>query len=251
MRYVTYATEPTPGRPNEDYVLAGPTWVAVLDGATAPHGIDSGCSHDVRWLVRHLGMALAARLSGSRDALDAILVEAIRIVCAEHGDTCDLTNPDSPSSTVAVVREREGELDYLVLADSPIILDTLQGLRPILDDRIAHLPDHTPEGIRSRRNRPDGFWVASTNPEAGFHATHGSVALGDVRRAALLTDGATRFVERFRLGDWQTLLDLLERQGPDELIQRVRKAEEAETESERTGKRGKLQDDATAAFVRY
>jgi hypothetical protein len=251
MRYVTYATEPTPGRPNEDYVLAGPTWVAVLDGATAPPGVDSGCSHDVRWLVRHLGTALAAGLSGSRDALDAILAEAIKTVCADHGDTCDLTNPDSPSSTVAVVRERAGELDYLVLADSPIILDTLQGLRTILDDRIAHLPDYTLEGVRSRRNRPGGFWVASTNPEAGFHAARGSVALGDVRRAALLTDGAARFVERFRLGDWQALLDLLERQGPDELIQRVRKAEEAEPESERKGERRKRQDDATAAFVRY
>ncbi|QKW20525.1 hypothetical protein HUT16_16935 [Kitasatospora sp. NA04385] len=32
---------------------------------------------------------------------------------------CDLTNPNSPSSTVAIVREHNGRLDCLTLADSP------------------------------------------------------------------------------------------------------------------------------------
>ncbi len=31
---ISYASVPTPGRVNEDYVVSGPEWVIVLDGAT-------------------------------------------------------------------------------------------------------------------------------------------------------------------------------------------------------------------------
>ena len=51
---ITYATEAAPGRVNEDTAVCGDGWAVVLDGATAPEGVDSGCVHDVRWLVRHL-----------------------------------------------------------------------------------------------------------------------------------------------------------------------------------------------------
>lgn len=59
----TYATIATPGRTNEDYLAAGPDWAFVLDGATEPSGVDSGCTHGVPWLVRRLGGALARRLA--------------------------------------------------------------------------------------------------------------------------------------------------------------------------------------------
>src|SRR5689334_16883747 len=38
---ITYATQAAPGVVNEDYVVAGPGWAVVLDGATAPAGVDS------------------------------------------------------------------------------------------------------------------------------------------------------------------------------------------------------------------
>jgi hypothetical protein len=47
---------------------------------------------------------------------------SIRWVKAQHASTCDLDNPASPSSTVALLRGRGAEIDALVLADSPILL---------------------------------------------------------------------------------------------------------------------------------
>lgn len=52
----------TPSRPNEDYAAAGPGWAIVLDGATHFDGVDTGCIHDVSWLVGHLAAALAGQL---------------------------------------------------------------------------------------------------------------------------------------------------------------------------------------------
>jgi len=48
---ILYATEPTPGHANEDFVITGPTWAIVLDGASARPGTDTGRIHDVPWFV--------------------------------------------------------------------------------------------------------------------------------------------------------------------------------------------------------
>ena len=251
---VSYATEPTPGRRNEDHVVAGPGWAVVLDGATPRPGVDGGCSHGPGWLVRRLGGALAARLAAEDERpLPDLLAEAIASVADLHADRCDLSNGDSPSATVAMLRwdgTAERAAEWLVLADSPVLLDradgTAQGgaVEVVRDDRIDHLPAYTHEAVRRARNSPGGFWVASTRPEAAYEALHGRAR--GVRRAALLSDGAARLVERFGLLDWPGLLDLLDRDGPQELIRRTRAAER---ERRVEGRRGKLFDDATAVFV--
>jgi Protein phosphatase 2C len=249
---IAAATEPTPGQVNEDFVITGPTWALVLDGATTRPDIDTGCIHDVPWFVRHLAIEFALLLTRSPDrALDHALADAIAATRRLHEDTCDLTNPDSPSATVATIRARDGKLDYLLLADSPLIIDQNGRVDAIIDDRTTHLSDYSVEGVRAARNNPNGFYVASTLPDAAYHAVHGSIHTTGLRRAALLSDGAARLVERFHLADWKQLLDLLATEGPEELIRRTRLAEQAETEAEQAERRGKKHDDATAVLVTH
>ncbi|MFC4913701.1 protein phosphatase 2C domain-containing protein [Actinomadura gamaensis] len=246
--HVCFASEPAPGRPNEDFVVAGPDWAVVLDGATAPPGVDSGCVHNPAWLAHRLGGALATRLSAEDERpLDDLLAESIKTVCEMHADRCDLSNPDSPSATVAMLRLREDVLEWLVLADSPVLLDVDGEVRVIRDDRVDHLPGYTLEAVRTARNAPDGFWVASTRPAAAYEALSGRIEASSVRRAAMFSDGASRLVERFETLDWTGLLDLTDREGPLAVIERTRAAESAEPDGARRGKR---YDDATAALFR-
>ncbi|MQY06151.1 hypothetical protein [Actinomadura macrotermitis] len=243
---VTFASEATPGRANEDHVVAGPGWVVVLDGATARPGVATGCAHDPGWLVRRLGGALAARLAlGGGEPLADLLAGAIEAVRGAHGGACDLGNPDGPSAAVAMLRHDGGTADWLVLADSPVLIDTGE-LRVIKDDRVDRLPSYTDEAVRAARNSPGGFWVAAARPEAAHQALTGRAA--GVRRAAVLTDGASRLVDRFGLADWNGLLDLLDGAGPRELIRRTRLAEAAD---DGAGRRGKRYDDATAVMIRF
>jgi hypothetical protein len=247
---ILYATEPTPGQVNEDFVITGPTWAVVLDGASPRPGIDTGCIHDVPWFVSHLGTELTRQLVGAPTAtLDDTLADAITATRRLHEHSCDLTNPESPSATVVALRQRDDELDYLTLADSPLIVDVDGDVRAIADDRTAHLTDYSPAGVRAARNSPNGFYVASTMPEAAYKAIRGTLPTTTVRRAALLSDGAARLVERFRLMDWRELLDLIADHGPQELIRRTREAEAAETDADRATRRGKQHDDATAVLI--
>lgn len=249
---IIHASAATPGLINEDFVITGSSWAVLLDGATAPPGVNSGCIHDVPWFVHSLGAEFARRLTLSpSEPLDDALATAITETRRLHEHTCDISNPDSPSATVVAVRQRDGHLDYLTLADSPLIINTNGAVRAITDDRTAHLADYSPEGISAARNSPDGFYVASTLPEAAYKAISGSFPITSVSRAALLSDGAARLVERFALADWRQLLDLLSAQGAAELIRRTRQAELAETDTERVGRRGKRHDDATAVLVTH
>jgi len=175
-----HATASAPGRSNEDYVCSGADWAIILDGATAPAGVDSGCVHDVVWLVRSLASAMTPRLilpGGS--TLADILAAAIKDTTDAHADTCDLANPDSPSATVSIVRARGDALDYLTLGDSPIVLwHRNESFTPIADDRTSHLPGGRPytiELVRAHRNktgaRARAAWIGGIRQPVGITAS--------------------------------------------------------------------------------
>ncbi|MBS2539109.1 protein phosphatase 2C domain-containing protein [Catenulispora sp. NF23] len=246
-------------RPNDDFVIATESFVIVLDGATAPVGVDSGCVHDVPWLVARLGANLAGLLLREpRAALVDVLRGGIAATMGEHADTCDLENPDSPSSTAVMLRCGAQTVDYIVLGDSAIVIERGVGasasasasateLTVAHDNRTAHLPDYSVGGVSRLRNTDEGFWIASNRPEAADKAIVGSIPIGDVTRAALMTDGITRLVERYGR-TWLEVLERMDKYGPREVVADVR-GEELATPS--GSYRGKVHDDVTAVFCRF
>jgi len=266
---VAFASIPAkPDQANEDFIAATSHAVVLLDGAGTPVGSESGCNHGVAWFVRRLGVALLSRLATADSDLVQCLAASIREVGALHAGTCDLAHPGSPSATVGVLRVRDDVLDYLVLADSVLVLDLRNELRVVSDDREARvgrlfrarmdaLPNGTlehdeahreyVEQLRAHRNRPGGFWVASNELEAAQHAITASVPRAQVRAVALLSDGASRLVDRFGLATWEDALKVLDTLGPGELLRKVREAENSDLTGSRWP-RGKAFDDATVAY---
>lgn len=244
---LTYATCAGDGQGNEDYVTAGFDWAVILDGATAPAGVDSGCIHDVRWLVRQLAAAITARMPVTAAPLADLLAEAISDVREAHGGTCDLDNPDSPSSTVAMCRITGTLLEYLSLSDSAVLHARPGRLAEVfLDDRTSHLPGGRPYPyalLRSLRNQAGGFWVASTVPEAAYEAVRGACEIASDSSVLLLTDGVTRLVELYGQ-TWDSLAVMAAEQGPSALIAAVR-----QHENDQPPPYGKQHDDATAIHM--
>jgi hypothetical protein len=267
---VSLATTPgMPDRSNDDFVAATTDAAVLLDGVGTPVGSTSGCLHGVAWFVGQLGTALLARLAGTDKAdLAACLAEAIAYVRALHQGTCDLSHPGTPSATVLAVKETAATLDYLVLADSVlavnhdgevhVLTDTREAevgreLRRHMDSLASDSSEHAAahrqyvERLRAFRNRPGGFWVASAEPEAASKALTGSIPHAGVQAAALLSDGASRLADRFRLATWAEVFKTLDTSGPDALLRQVREAEDSDPAGRRWP-RGKLHDDATIAY---
>ncbi len=270
---IEIATEPArPDRPNEDFVAASPNAVVLLDGSGTPAGSDSGCVHGVAWYASRLGVNLLATVTTRPDQpLADCLAEAITQTAELHADTCDLTHPGTPSATVIAVRLTETDVEYLVLADSTLVLEPAdeRSLVAITDDREARVgavlrrpmdsqptgsPAHTDahrayvEALRAHRNRPGGFWVAADDPAAAREALTGSIPRTDLAGFTLLSDGATRLVDRFALANWSQALTLIRNHGPAELIHQVRTAEHDDPDGKRWP-RGKAHDDTAVATV--
>jgi len=269
---ISLASAQGSGSKNEDWAGATPSVAVVLDGITSPPGLEeTGCSHGTPWLVASIGSNLTF-LAEQQPTLDlpAMLGQAIATTAARHADTCDLNDPATPSAAVAMVRATSDGLDYLVLSDAVVVIEGRNELRVIADLRgqevvaseraatFAHpigSPEHAKarhamvEVQRSYRNSPDGYWVAAGKPEAASHALTGQVPRSDVRRAAVLSDGAAALVEYGRT-DWNGLLDILEHDGPAGLIARVRDAEQSDPDGVRWP-RFKPSDDATAIFCTF
>jgi len=195
---VMMATSPGhPGRSNEDFVGAVPGAAVLLDGAGIP-GTESICHHGVAWYTRRLGGALLGSLSvGDGRGLSSVLADAIDQLAAEHRRTCDIADPSSPQATVALVRVDGERAEYLVLADSYVLLGgpgdnsvvVTDGREVALRRSCLALLDGLeagPQGygaaretaigaLRARRNQPGGYWIAKDDPRAAEEAVTGAV----------------------------------------------------------------------------
>jgi len=88
---------------------------------------------------------------------------------------------------------------------------------------------------------------AAADPQAARRALTGTWINNTIRRAAILTDGASRLVDQFALADWPELLRQLQASGPGSIIGQVREAENSDPGGSRWP-RYKRSDDATAVF---
>jgi hypothetical protein len=138
---VTLASRRSPdATSNEDFIAATAGVVVVVDGASVPPGLGTGCGHGTAWFARRLGTQLLAVLSTEADRSPAdSLAQAITEVAALHAGTCDLGHPGSPSATVAILREQPDAVEYLVLGDTTVLLEEPTGIRVVTDDRLEQV----------------------------------------------------------------------------------------------------------------
>jgi hypothetical protein len=261
---------PGGAKPNEDFALATPEMVLVLDGVTSPPNLGTGCQHGTPWYVRRL----AANLIGGATArpglpLADVLGAAIDATRSDHRGQCDLGHPGTPSATVALLRRAEDQVDYLVLSDATVVVDRIgQPTRAISDLRVDAIePDlqaevkATPYGTPERealtekwvsvqrlyRNVEGGYPIAGAQPSAAWKAETGSVRLDSLVRIGTLSDGASCYTDLYKIGDWTQALDAMD-QDMTGFLRTVREHEDLDPDCSRWP-RWKRHDDATAALL--
>jgi hypothetical protein len=272
--YAAIATEPgQPDKRNEDWAGVSPTVAVLLDGLSSASGAESGCRHGTPWFVEQLGTRLLAAAGDAACELTAALRTAIEAVAGLHRDTCDLADPGAPSTTVAILRLQPHSdiVEYLVLADARVVLETGSGVQTIIDDRVDRVAGHAQQAVfrqpigtvehrravadliaiqQPLRNQPDGYWIAAADPRAADHAITGALPSDDVRQAALLSDGASRIVDVFEQMDWCEALAVIRTSGPHHFIRRVRVVERTDPDGRRWP-RFKAADDATVVYATW
>ncbi|MEU4165140.1 MULTISPECIES: protein phosphatase 2C domain-containing protein [Micromonosporaceae] len=260
--HITYtaATTAAPDSTNEDLFAVGDGWALVLDGAGRYPGESGGCIHPVTWVVARLGLHLTSCLSQQpKQPLTTIVRSAVEATMADHGSTCDLSDPLSPGAAGAIVRVREDRIDWLVVGDCAVVIDQgPKGCTSVIDDRVDHLHNapivegqvrtYSPAYVATVRNKPGGFWVLASSPDVAEHALVGMLPGSPAATQVLLcSDGISRLTERYEWS-WKDVLALHGSAGPESLIRAVREAERSDLEPQRW--RGKRHDDATVVVMR-
>ncbi len=235
-------------RPNEDFVGAVPGAAVLLDGAGIT-GSEALCRHGTAWYSHTLGATLLGHLSRTPPEVSLVssLAESIELVAGLHRDSCDLLDPNSPQASVAIVRIAGDRVDHLVLGDIFVVLNDpasdpqvitdarevevrdecsapLQGMAPGSPEYERRLPGVV-DDLRARRNQPGGYWIAKDDPAVASHAVTGSGSLAELKALALLSNGASRFVDPYGIGTWGDLVGLLRTRGPEEVLRQVRGVE--------------------------
>ena len=266
MQLAVDTREGAPGTDNEDYVVAAPNLLIVLDGATVR--TDTGCRHGVTWYVRKLGTALISTADEASD-LQTALSNAIRNVATLHPE-CDLSHPGTPSAAAAIVRIEDEYVRYLVLGDIYVVVDAgdksplvvtdnrVDATATEARDEADKWPIGSPEkrealiamkhGELAARNVAGGYWISAADPTVTTHAITGTIARTNIRRIAMLSDGAARLVTLFQRYTWSDVLDTLVRNGPADLLNHVRSLEDSDPMGE-TYPRNKKSDDASILVV--
>lgn len=249
-----------PNRPNEDFAsVALPASgqggvLVVLDGVTPPDG-PTGCPHSVPWFTARLGGALTELAVSLTDVpLAEVLSRAIARTAEAHDEGCDLSHPRTPQATVAMARWSPSTVEYLVLSDSALLVEAPDGtVTPHLDDRLSRLPRAslaTDALIDANlRNKEGGFFTAAADPAVAERAVTGVLPRSSVHTLVAMTDGATRWVEKFQEGGWGDCFTFVQKEGPRAIVERVRELERGDAQARAFLRRSKTHDDATVVYA--
>ncbi|WP_225920570.1 hypothetical protein [Pseudonocardia oceani] len=211
------------GENNADRVFVTENAVIVLDGATAfePVDVDPGTYAET------LGASIADQLDAAPDTnLTQAVAEAIQNAAAN----LHLRGDASPSSTVSILRVRREAVDLYALGDSPIYYGSGRAVHRLIDDRLAVLPlierARYVQALRSGagysgnhrnllkrlqraqgalRNKPEGYWIAETDPGAAAQALTAAVAADQIDWAVLATDGAADLIDHHGSPEWSAV----------------------------------------------
>jgi len=271
------ASAPAIGRvENEDLTgTVGDNTAWVLDGADDPLADRRRCTHGAAWYVRTLHQALGQSLTDDQEALNVLLQRAIQYTRDVHDTECENPTHRKPSAAIAIIRCHPRSIEYLVLGDASLLLESSSSVIRITDQRMHQVASDVRHAIIHRlrqghgyddperprllrelveqeqraRNKATGYSIAAYDPTAAFDSVTETVDASDsttrIDRAVLLSDGAERAVSPFGIcPDWINFMKVVSTEGPAVCIKRIREAELLDPSGKRQP-RTKFSDDAS------
>lgn len=104
-----------------------------------------------------LHQALVQSLSEGQPALNRLLESAIRYVRTEHQKECEHPSHRKPSAAVAIFRCSSESIEYLVLGDASIVLESSEGVVHVTDQRMHRIAKDLRHTILDRLQQGRGY----------------------------------------------------------------------------------------------
>lgn len=263
---------------NEDMAGRSDNCIWVIDGATGVGDNHVDEISDARWYVSWWDKYLREN-SNIDTSLNDLIRKGINKVRNEYlmiAKLRDIDKISSPSASIAVVRERNGELEFFVLGDCNIYIDA--NLPLAIKDHRVDLHDNKVYKLmrekmlfnlqevkrdeeslmsvydllrinRSLKNTDDGYWILGFDENAVEQSINGRMKLSSGVKFLLASDGFTCSIEKygiFREGEvFSNILD----EDLRNMVEKIRRFESSSDCS--TFPRFKTMDDLSCVYGEY
>lgn len=263
---------------NEDIAGRADNCIWVIDGATGVGDNHVDEISDARWYVSWWDKYLSEN-SNIDTSLNDIIRKGIYKVRNEYLSISKLRDIDkisSPSASIAVVRERNSELEFFVLGDCNIYIDAnlplaikdhrvdlhdnkvyklmrknmLFNLQEVRRDEESFISVYDLLRVnRSLKNTDDGYWILGFDENAVEQSINGRMKLSSGVKFLLASDGFTCSIEKygiFREGEvFSNILD----EDLKNMVEKIRRFEGSSACS--TFPRFKTMDDLSCVYGEY
>jgi len=275
MLTVNVAATDSQSSVNEDVVGYHGNAAWVIDGATGIGPALLEAPSDAAWLARTIDASFRQSLVKDPTVPTQVLVRQAILICRDalHNSAIRIAEGphEHPSAAFAMFRDFGDHLELSGLGDCRIAyvdeagqarlfsdtsLDAIEKQTLVLlRDTIAAEPNIDSKEMferlvpqlranRRRMNKPGGYWVLSTEPEAADRLAKLMLPAHAGQRFAIASDGFLRLVELFEVAAPQDLIVIDSDAAWREWLERLR-AIEREPGSCRDYVRVKVHDDAT------
>lgn len=212
---------------NEDATHSDSQYLFVLDGATGLFGQTvTPCQSDAQWLSHNFKAYLTTHLSLMDKSLADIVSVGIKNVKSDFEVYKKVEkSEDYPSCSCSIVRINGDFLEYLSMADSPILVQKIDGtVTVIAEERLQVLDkislcqaveisktdnisvkDAIPkiaETLKKHRNllnSKDGYHAISIDSNAPYGAVLGSLPLAEIHAVAICSDGFSQHFDTLNI----------------------------------------------------
>lgn len=273
MKKIFSYTEKGTAQQNEDIVGIYQNVAWVIDGATPlfkKHFFSS--ENDVVWVVQQLNKWLPQFID-DRLSLQEILVHTVQQVQKEargiYGKLDEVQEYELPTFTIILARIIDQQLEYYVLGDCGMLVETTGGVEYITDKRIEVFSQRNKQAIkrlqsisdraeresrvlealqntRKLLNKEEGYWVGSIDGKGIPHGLSGKLAIEPENRALCFSDGYASLFELYQLIRWKDFS--FEEAAIQQTIREVRRTE-AEDHACTLFPRPKVSDDLTVILL--
>lgn len=207
---------------NEDRVGHHQNTAWVIDGATPlfpSHYISE--ENDVVWMVHQINERLPHFISDDlslQEILTRTLHQVNQLATERNPRLKEINDYKLPTFTIAMVRFINQQLEYYVLGDSGILIDSKAGPIYLTDSRLDLFGEkveeeisridsksevNTLQEIRKHLNKEDGYWIGSLDGKGIPHGLSGNMPVYEYTKVLCFTDGYSRLFELYKKMDIQ------------------------------------------------
>ena len=238
MKYITFTKACKNW--NEDRCFACDEFAFVLDGeGSLTKQVFSDYPSDTEWYTDWWSRFLMENLGNLKQTIPEILKAGINLIAAEYKKlSAGKKVIDHPSCTAAIVRRNNENLEFFVLGDSPILVQTKTGFvfeisdtRNNINDNVNKMilkdlalknnlslvearkafPDCITNG-RLRKNTVGNYFVLAEKQIALSHAVQTEFNEALVSKILIMSDGFSQVYDLFNLLNKEELLSGLKTQ---------------------------------------